>query len=153
MSRPLAMRPMVCLMGFAGLIPFVTLSLGCWIVHPDWLPTLVAAQLAYGIAILSFLGGIHWGAVLLCSTLPLPRLRIALMWGVTPALIGVVASQMLIGPGFALMIVAFALLFLVDRRLYPWYRIPDWFIALRLKLSCVVVLALTLTVVAVNFRS
>ena len=70
-----------------------------------------------------------------------------------PSLVGVVASQLLIGLGFALMMAAFVAVYLVDRRLYPWYRMPDWFIGLRLKLTCVVVSALALTFVAVNFRS
>ena len=45
------------------------------------------------------------------------------------------------------------MVYLVDRRLYAWYRMPDWMLALRFKLTCVVVAALVLTFVAVNLRS
>ena len=147
MSRQIAARKLAELLGFAGL------SLGCWVVHHDWLPVLVAGQLSYGVAILSFLGGVHWGAAMLCEELPAERTKRALVWGVMPSLVGVAASQLLIGAGFVLMMAAFIVVYLVDRRLYPWYRMPDWFIVLRLKLTCVVLSALALTLVAVNFRS
>ena len=153
MNRHFVTRKTAHLLGFAGLIPFVALSLGCWLVHPAWLPALVSAQLAYGVAILSFLGGLHWGAAILCTELSSQRTRLALAWGVTPSLIGVGAAQLLIGVGFALMTAAFAILYLVDKRLYAWYQMPEWLLALRFKLTCVVVVALSLTFVAVNFRS
>ena len=140
-------------LGFAGLIPFVLLSLGCWAAHPDWLPILVSGQMSYGVAILAFLGGVHWGAAVLAPDLSAQRTRIALWWGITPSLIGVAAAQLLIGLGFALLAAAFVMAYLVDRRLYRWYVMPAWFISLRLRLTCVVVTALTLTFVAVNFRS
>lgn len=153
MNRHFAARKTAHVLGFAGLIPFVGLSLGSWLVHPDWLPVLVSGQLAYGVAILAFLGGLHWGAALLSNDLSAERTKVALLWGVTPSLIGVGAAQLLIGIGFALMTAAFVMVYLVDRRLYAWYRMPDWMLALRFKLTCVVVAALVLTFVAVNLRS
>ena len=153
MNRHFAARKTAHVLGFAGLIPFVGLSLGSWLVHPDWLPVLVSGQLAYGVAILAFLGGLHWGAALLSNDLSAERTKVALLWGVTPSLIGVGAAQLSIGIGFALMTAAFVMVYLVDRRLYAWYRMPDWMLALRFKLTCVVVAALVLTFVAVNLRS
>ncbi|GAA4033709.1 DUF3429 domain-containing protein [Actimicrobium antarcticum] len=141
------------LLGFAGLIPFVLLSLSCWIVHPDWLGFMIKGQLAYGIAILSFLGGIHWGAALCCNLLSIDQTKRALIWGVTPSLIALVASRMIIGVGFAVLMAGFIVAYQIDKRLYRWYDIPDWFISLRFKLTCVVVAALTLTFLAANVRS
>ncbi|MEB0135544.1 DUF3429 domain-containing protein [Actimicrobium sp. CCC2.4] len=140
-------------LGMAGLIPFVLLSLGCWLVHPDWLGYLVKAQLAYGIAILSFLGGIHWGAALTCNLLTIAQTKRSLIWGVTPSLIALLASRIEIGLGFAVLMAGFIAAYQIDKRLYQWYGIPDWFIGLRFKLTCVVVTALVVTFLAANVRS
>ena len=153
MNRHFASRQAANVLGSAGLIPFVGLSLGCWLVQRDWLPILVTGQLSYGVAILSFLGGVHWGAALLCSEISSTRARVALLWGVTPSLIGVAAAQLPVGVGFAVMTTAFILAYLVDKRLYAWYRLPDWLLTLRFLLTCVVVAALALTFVAVNLRN
>ncbi|HXA47608.1 MAG TPA: DUF3429 domain-containing protein, partial [Burkholderiaceae bacterium] len=49
-------------LGFAGLVPFVIMALACWVVGADVLPSFVTGQQVFAIVILSFLGGIHWGA-------------------------------------------------------------------------------------------
>ena len=138
-------------LGFAGLIPFCALCLACWLVDIAWLGVFIKNQLAYGILILSFLGGVHWGAALIAVQLTPGQSKRALLWSVTPSLIAWL-STMLGGFGFALLIVGFIVAYQVDKRLYVWYGLPDWFIDLRLKLSCVVVAALALTVVAANVR-
>lgn len=140
-------------LGFAGLVPFVLSSLGCWLVHPSWLGTLIKGQLAYGISILSFLGGIHWGAALTCDQLSIGQTKRALIWGVTPSLIALLAAKAILGLGFAVLTIGFLAAYQVDKRLYHWYRIPQWFITLRLKLTCVVVTALVVTFIAANVRS
>jgi hypothetical protein len=152
MNKHFSSRRTAHFLGFAGLIPFVVLSLGSWIVHPDWLPRLIVGQLSYGVAILSFLGGLHWGAAILSNELSIDRTKLALLWGVTPSLIGVAAAQLLLGLGFLLMTVAFVVAYRVDRRLYSWYPMPGWLMALRFRLTCVVVASLLLTFLAVNVR-
>lgn len=153
MNKNFAARRMAHLLGFAGLIPFITLSIGCTLVHPDWLPVLVAGQLSYAVAILSFLGGVHWGAAVLCTELSSQRTKLALLWGVTPSLIAVLSAQLLLGLGFACMTAAFVVAYLIDKRMYVWYAMPAWFLGLRFKLTCAVVASLLLTFVAVNLRS
>ena len=140
-------------LGVAGLFPFVLLSLGCWLAHPDWLGILIRGQLAYGISILSFLGGLHWGAALTCTTLTRQQTQRALIWGVTPSLIALLAAKALLGLGFAVLTLGFICAYLIDKRLYRWYGIADWFIRLRFQLTSVVVVSLILTFVAVNVRS
>jgi hypothetical protein len=139
------------LLGIAGLIPFVVLSLACWVVQPEWLGAFIKGQLAYGIAILAFLGGIHWGAVMVSADLTIEQTKLALMWSVTPALIAWIAT-MAGGFGFAVLMAGFIGAYQVDKRLFPWYRLPDWFLVLRFKLTCVVVATLALTVIAANVR-
>jgi hypothetical protein len=139
------------LLGFAGLIPFVVLALACWVVHPDWLGDFIRGQLAYGIAILSFLGGIHWGATMMSGELSIEQTRRALIWSVTPALIAWFAT-MVGGFGFAVLMAGFIAAYQVDKRMFVWYRMPQWLIALRFQLTCVAVAALALTVIAANAR-
>ncbi|MES2832487.1 MAG: DUF3429 domain-containing protein [Pseudomonadota bacterium] len=140
-------------LGFAGLIPFISLTLACWIAPVPLLGKLLSWQMSYGVAILAFLGGLHWGAALLCRALPIERSQIALWWGVTPSLLGVGAAWLPIGPGLALLCAAFFLLYLVDKYLYRWYGLPEWLPGLRLKLTCVVVPTLALTFAALRMRS
>lgn len=153
MNKHFASRRVAHVLGFGGLIPFIILSIGCTLVHPDWLPILVAGQISYAVAILSFLGGVHWGAAVLCTGLTSERTKLALLWGVTPSLFAVLSAQLAPGLGLVFMTVAFVAAYLVDKRLYVWYAMPDWFLILRFRLTCVVVLSLMLTFVAVNLRS
>ncbi|MBC7502916.1 MAG: DUF3429 domain-containing protein [Herminiimonas sp.] len=138
-------------LGFAGLAPFAMLSLACWMVRPDWLLSCIQWQLAYGVAILSFLGGIHWGAALMSSTLTEQQSKNALVWSVVPALIAW-SSTMVGRASFAVLIVGFIAAYQVDKRLFAWYGLPEWFIRLRFMLTCVVVAALALTVFAATMR-
>ncbi|TFV94910.1 DUF3429 domain-containing protein [Oxalobacteraceae bacterium OM1] len=139
------------LLGYGGLLPFLLLMLACWVVAPDWLGAFIKGQLAYGIAILSFLGGIHWSAVLLTQELSPEQSKRALVWSVTPALIAWFAT-MTGGFGFAVLMAGFFGAYQIDKRVYPWYRLPAWLIELRLRLTSVVIATLALTVIAANIR-
>ncbi|RJF99635.1 DUF3429 domain-containing protein [Noviherbaspirillum saxi] len=139
------------LLGYAGLIPFVLLMLGCWVAHPDWLGDFIRGQLAYGIAILSFLGGIHWGAVMVSPDLTMEQTRKGLVWSISPALIAW-SSTLMGGFGFAVLMLGFIAAYQADKRLSVWYGMPDWFVPLRLKLTCIVIAALMLSVIAANVR-
>lgn len=138
-------------LGIAGLIPFVVLMLGCLLVHPAWLNDFITGQRAYGIAILSFLGGVHWGSAMMANTLSLSQTRKAMLWGITPPLIAWF-STMAGGFSFAVLMAGFITAYLVDRRLYAWYQMPTWFIGLRMVLTAVVVLLLAFTVIIANAR-
>jgi len=138
-------------LGIIGLVPFVFLSMACWIAHPDWLEGFIYAQSAYGVAILSFLGGIHWGVVMTSPSLTALQVRRALIWGVVPSMIAC-ASKLHFGLGFFVLMFGFVAAYQVDKRLYITYQIPDWFLVLRRRLTIVVVLALAATLLAVNVR-
>ena len=137
--------------GYAGLVPFVVLMLACWIVQLDWLGYFIKGQLAYGIAILSFLGGIHWGAVMTSSSLSAEQSRKAFAWGASPVLIAW-SSPLMGGFGFAVLMAGFVGAYQADKRLAAWYRLPDWFLQLRLRLTCMAVASIALTVIAANVR-
>lgn len=93
------------LLGFGGLVPFAALSK--WgqriIDHELWLrparrwsgrPSLNATELqvTYGCAILSFLGGPHWGFAFIAKESRARALQ--LVWGVTPPLIAWPAASL-----------------------------------------------------------
>lgn len=139
-------------LGYAGLLPFFLLMLGAWFADASWLGDFVRGQLAYGIVILSFLGGLHWGAAMLAESLSLLDTKKALVWGVTPSLIAWSAT-FFGGFGFAVLMAGFVAAFWADKRMYPRYGMPSWLIRLRSRLTVAVVLMLAATVVGANLRS
>jgi hypothetical protein len=138
--------------GFLGLIPFCLLSLLCWVVHSGWLPYFIRAQLYYGIAILSFLGGLHWGVAMMAKNVAPEDIRRALLWGVIPTIFAW-CSMVNVGLAFAVQIVGFVVLYKVDKKMYAIYDLPEWFATLRYKLTRVVVGAMVFTFLAVNVRN
>lgn len=138
-------------LGYAGLIPFLLMMTGAWFAEASWIADFVKGQLAYGIVILSFLGGIHWGAALLCPGLPENEMKKALAWGVTPSVIAWSAT-LFSDFRFAVLMAGFIAALYVDRQLYPAYGLPDWMLTLRRKLTIVVVLSLAATVIGANLR-
>jgi hypothetical protein len=151
MSPHFLNKRFVYVLSCAGLIPFVALTLACWVVLPDWLGAFIRGQLAYTVAILSFLGGVHWGAAMALDDLTVEQTRKALAWSVTPALIAWMAT-MASGFSYAVLMAGFIGAYQADKRLFVWYRFPAWFIQLRLYLTCAVLAALALTVLAENIR-
>lgn len=139
------------LLGFAGLIPFILLMLGTFLADPLWMATFVRGQLAYGMVILSFLGGVHWGAAMLCAELSLKDTKRALIWGVIPSLLAWTAT-LLSGFGFALLMVGFIAALQMDKALYKLYGMPEWLITLRTRLTSAVILLLAATVAGANLR-
>ncbi len=151
MNTQLLNKRLVHILGFTGLTPFVVLTFGCWTVQLDWLGYFIKGQLAYGIAVLSFLGGMHWGAAMLSADLSPEQTRKAFIWSVLPPIIAW-SSTMMGGFGFAVLMASFIGAYQVDKRLFAWYRMPGWFLQLRLKLTWAVVTALVLSVLAANAR-
>ncbi len=139
------------LLGFAGLIPFFLMMAGSWLADPSWLNDFVRGQLAYGIVILSFLGGVHWGAAMMCSDLSLADTKLALLWGVTPSLIAWSAT-LFGGFGFAVLMAGFIAALQVDKQLFARYGMPPWLMGLRWRLTVAVVLMLAATVIGANVR-
>jgi len=90
-------------LGYGGLIPFLGIALGAWVNHP-LAPARELAQLnlLYGVAIVSFLGAVHWGLALMISRLAHAELLTGMtaaefetrsfVWGVTPSLLAWVTS-------------------------------------------------------------
>jgi len=138
--------------GVAGLVPFGLMAIACWLVHVEWIGTFLTGQMVYSVITLSFLGGIHWGATMVSADLSARQTKRALLWSVTPTLIAFL-STMVHNYHLALIAAGFVITYLVDKQLYQWYKLPEWFIRLRLILTCAVVAALLLTLVGANWRA
>lgn len=155
---PSRLQPAAFALGIAGIIPFVVCAMAALGLRDDaageqWL----AALIAYGAVILSFVGAVHWGFVL-ASPSPeiaegagatMPRrwkdtTRLAL--GVVPAVVGWVA---LLGPmigshsfSIALLIAGFIGTVLIERDFDRQDLLPTGYMWLRWLLTLVVLLVL-----------
>ena len=146
-------RRLAHILGIGGLVPFVLLSLLCWVVHPGWLGDIIRGQLSYGIALLAFLGGIHWGAAFLTGDMSGEQTKKVLLWGVAPAVFAWIAVLIDVGLGFAVSMLSFIAAYRFDKRRCPQYHMPEWLLLLRFRLTWVTVGAQLLTFLAVNLRT
>ena len=110
-------------LGYGGLIPFLGLTAAVWLAQPGDRHLASAALLGYGATIVSFLGALHWGLLMRPGAAqPLP----ALLWGVTPSVLGWVALLLDPAPGLALIAVLLWVCLAVDRVVYPRYQMQAW---------------------------
>ena len=128
-------------LGYAGLIPFVLLTLLMWLVHADLLPFISIALAAYAATIASFLGGIHWGlAFMKGEAAP----RIHFFWGVTPSLLAWLALMMPAYAALPLLGLVLIACYAVDRKTYPAVGLSRW-LPMRLQLTVVATLSCVLS--------
>jgi ABC-type amino acid transport system permease subunit len=133
-------RKQVKLLAYAGLIPFVGLSVLLWLVDPDLHPFVALAMAGYGASIVSFLGGIHWGIgfrnVSRMHNAPLFNFG----WGVVPSLLAWVAITMPAFAGLPLLAIIMGLCYAVDRKAYREAGLEEW-LPMRLHLTVVAALS------------
>ena len=122
-------------LGYAGLIPFVALSAAFF--WPNYVSHafISYALSSYAVAIISFLGAIHWGLEMrespTATTNPAPWI-----WGITPSLLAWVVT--LLTPPFNLLFMAVLLwlCYRVDQKRYPNYKLESW-LPMRFRLTLV----------------
>ena len=123
-------------MAYAGLLPFMGLSVLLWLVDPDLHPFVALALAGYGASIVSFLGGIHWGIGFRNAS----RMHNAPMfnfgWGVVPSLLAWIAITMPAYAGLPLLALILGLCYAVDRKTYPEAGLEEW-LPMRLHLTVV----------------
>jgi predicted ABC-type exoprotein transport system permease subunit len=124
-------------LGYAGLIPFVTLALLMWIVTPEAHPLVAIALTSYAAVICAFLGGIHWGIGLRHNA---PSRKLHMVWGVVPSLVAWVGVMMPAYAGLPLLAVLLLACYLVDRKTWAEAGLRDW-MTLRFRLTVVSTLA------------
>lgn len=124
-------------LGLLGLVPFIVLASCLWLVAPVWQGQFAKALVAYGAAILAFLGGIHWGAGVEGRDDPVKLWRYA--YGICPALLAWVVLLCPPDKALFLLFVGLVAAFAVDRRVYHG---QSWFLKLRAVLTAIAGLSL-----------
>jgi hypothetical protein len=134
-------------LGLAGVLPFAAAALSLWVP----LPLLGPAEglrlgVIYGAIILSFLGGIRWGAALG----PYAHARRGLEFGasVLGSLAGLAAAFLPAVPALSLLIAGFLMQALWDVTSAEAGRLPGWFGRLRMILTGGAVISLVALLVA-----
>lgn len=131
-------------LGWAGVVPFVLLAAVVFVRMEE---PYAAALRAYGLAILAFMGGVHWGIAMTTApgpTAPRPaaRRREGFLVSVVPALVGWFSLALPLGIGLVALAIAFAGLAVYDVAAARRGITPLWYGPLRVQLSMVVILAL-----------
>lgn len=129
-------RKQVKLLAYAGLLPFMGLSVLLWLVDPDLHPFVALALAGYGASIVSFLGGIHWGIGFRNATRMHNAPLFNFGWGVVPSLLAWIAITMPAYAGLPLLALILGLCYAVDRKTYPEAGLEEW-LPMRLHLTVV----------------
>lgn len=125
-------------LGYAGAIPFVAGALAALPVSGSLREWGILLLLGYGAIILSFMGGVHWGAAMVRNDISLAQLGKS----VAPSLLAL--GAVLIGgrTGLFLLASGFAGLLYYDETETAAGRLPAWYPSLRRPLSAIVISAL-----------
>ena len=128
--------------GYAGLIPFMSLSALSVLWRDVHHSAVLFSLLAYGATIISFLGAIYWGLTMREEQ---PD-RIAIIWGVIPSLVVWVSLIVDTNWGLAIEFITLWICFLVDYKRYPKFGAHQW-LSMRLQLTVIAGICLALPVV------
>lgn len=144
-------------LGYAGLIPFLGFAaLTALCGDADMAMTLARYNLLYGLAIVSFLGAVHWGLAIGLGTHETPVYLAGVdqadfearsfIWGVTPSLLAWLASAFA-PTQLALWMLTFilVLVWFLDRHFLKPMKAFDHYLKLRTRLTVGAVLGLGLT--------
>lgn len=134
----LPLSPWAARLGYAGLLPFVTLASAAWLAPVAYRAQAAFALLAYGATIASFLGAIHWGLAMRGPTTPQPG---PLVWGVFPSLVAWLALLLPVSQGLFTVALLLGICLAVDRGSYTAYGLAQW-LPMRWRLTGVAVVSL-----------
>lgn len=121
-------------LGYLGLIPFVFGAVTA-LLSRELVSLAFQAFILYSLAILSFMGGVHWGLALITGTRQSTRLLISVV-PVVAAWICLIAlpaplTLAVLGGGFIAQ-------WLIDRPILAELPIPSWYLEMRPRLAYVV---------------
>jgi hypothetical protein len=124
-------------LGYAGLCPFVLLTGLMWLGDSKLLPSVSISLIGYAAAIVSFLGGVHWGIGFMKGPAA-PSYHF--IWGVMPSLVAWLALMMPAYAALPLLGLALVACYIFDRRTYPAAGLESW-LPMRLRLTVVATLS------------
>lgn len=135
-------------LGLAGLLPFIGHAIAVAWLGPPLAAVAVSSQIIYAALILTFVGGVHWGVVLVAGAgLSSTSIAVRLVWSVVPSLYAFVVAQFTHPRPLGWLAAGLLVALLVDWRLYG--RLPSIdlreFRKLRVLLTLVAVASLLLT--------
>ena len=125
-----APAPLLHILGYAGLIPFIFFGVAAWFGSTQWQAFSLHALGFYGAVILSFLGAVHWGLFLLDRSHRVLGLS-APIWAVVPSVAAWAALLLPTVPSLTVLLLLFPLLLWVDRDSLRRFRLPPGYIQLR----------------------
>lgn len=124
------------MLGYAGVIPFIAAVVLMGSTGPELKQIALDAFLVYGAVILSFLGGIRWGAAATAKS----DANLALIVSVLPSLWAAVCLLLPSSEASAwALMTGFMLMGLADW-LYPGLGVASWMRPLRIRLTLLVIL-------------
>ncbi len=129
-------------LGGSGVIPFVCLSLAIPFANGTLRPQLQFALMAYGAAILSFLGGIRWGVAIAEAARTEDWLLRRLGLSVMPSLVAWASLLMPAKLGCLTLVIGLTAMWLLDILASRAGELPSWYPGLRWPLTCVAVASL-----------
>lgn len=143
------LRLWAAVLGLGGLIPFVGHVV--LMLATDWFSVqrVAASQVAYGAAILTFVGALHWGMALADPGGVEQRLTLLMWVSVLPSLVAFVALQLAVVHALWLIAAGLMAMLAFDFYAYRQRRDLEWFIRLRVILTVVGVLCLVITAATV----
>ena len=147
--KNMAIHQTITRLGYAGLIPFVLLTGLMWLIDKELLPFVSIGLGAYAAAIVSFLGGVHWGIGFMkvqSDNVAVPSFHF--WWGVVPSLIAWLALMMPAYAALPLLGMVVVACYVVDIRTYPAAGLANW-LPMRLRLTVVAALSCMLGAAAV----
>ncbi len=130
-------------LGLAGLIPFVAAPLVLFAIDIDnpLADPIINAFRGYGIAILSFLGGIRWGTALGAENHQHRYDSLSLVLSVIPSLIAWCTIFMSPAAAIITLLIGFCAQGAWDKWSGQVGKFPAWFLSLRITLTLVVALS------------
>ena len=141
LTRESRLKPVIYLLGYMGLVPFVTLTISIGLnagifKQPHFM------MISYAAVILTFMGAIYWGTAMSmgesCSMLQL-------LISIVIALLGWTALLLPTHNAYQLLLITFIALCVADHYLLPVRRYPRWYMNMRVVLTTIVVLCLTIS--------
>jgi hypothetical protein len=144
LSKP---NKMAKTLGWLGGIPFILAAVFSFSTDPALI--MVSAELAsrYGLAIIIFLGAVHWGIAMDSN---MNGMSLRYVWSVMPALVATLILFLEPLPSLSLVIGLLIICWLMDMLFHLNTAMPEWYIRLRHGLTIIAVGSVTIVSIRVS---